>query len=161
MLISAYESNHVKEILSHFKYGEAANDRNKTFLTNFGVFVVLFIATKENLSGVFWDAFKANALFNGAIGIDRKDWNARYSKAYSYVETQKPYYIKQGLKDLKKLIKEYPGNEKQKYHHAYLSLAKAYNAISKRDLAKETIETGLKLFPSNKRLTQEYVTYKY
>lgn len=161
LLISAYESNHIKDILAHFKKGEATNDRNKTFLTNFGVYVVLFIATKEDLSGVFWDAFKANALFKGAISLDKKDWNARYSKAYSYVETQKPFYIKQGLTDLKKLIKEFPGNEKQKYHHAYLSLAKAYNATNKRDLAKETIEKGLKLFPSNKRLTQEYVTYKY
>ncbi len=161
LLIAAYESGHIKEILNHFKQGEASNDRNKTFLTNFGVFVVLFIATKEDLSGVFWDAFKANALFNGAIGIDKKDWNARYSKAYSYVETQKNYYIKQALNDLKKLIKEYPGNEKQKYHHAYLSLAKAYNAVGKRDLAKSTIEKGLELFPDNKRLTQEYVTYKY
>ncbi len=159
LLISAYESNHVKEILSYFKSAERTNTRNQTFLTNFGVFLVLYIATKEDLSGVFWDAYKANALFKNAIGLDKNDWNANYSKAYSYVETQKKNYVKKGVKSLKKLIKKYPNNEFQKYHHAYLSLAKGYNFLGKRELAKKTVERGLILFPGNNRLIQEHVTY--
>src|SRR5690606_23605282 len=35
LLISVYESDHVKEILKYFKEGEAKNERNQTFLTNF------------------------------------------------------------------------------------------------------------------------------
>lgn len=161
LLVSVYESDHVKEILSRFKKDERANTENKTFLTNFGVYLMLYISTKETMSGVFWDAYKTSALLKNAIKLDKKDWNARYSKGYSLVETQRKHYIKKGIPILKKLIKHYPDNEQLKYHHAYISLAKAYNAVGKRGKAKITIEKGLKLFPENKRLIQEYTTYKY
>ena len=141
--------------------GEAANDRNQTFLTNFGVYLTLYIATKETTSGVFWDAFKANALFKNAIQLNRKDWNANYSIAYSYVETQRKHYVKKGLGSLKKLIKRYPTNEKEKYHHAYLSLAKAYKFIGKDKKAKEVMEKAIQLFSENSRIIQEHTIYKY
>jgi len=160
LLLSVYETNHIKEVLSYFKKAEPKNIDNVRFLTNYSVVVMLFISTKESMSGVFWDAYKVNTLLKNALQRDADNWDALYTKGYSLVETQKIYYIKQGLRKLEKLIKKYPSGEEFKYHHVYISLAKAYNANGQREQAKKTIEKGLSLFPESKRLQQEYVTYK-
>ncbi len=161
LLVAAYESDHVKDILTKFKYAERENERNQTFLTNFGVYVVLYIATKETTAGVFWDAYKANALFKNAIALDRKDWNARYSRAYSYVETQRKHYVKKGVKWLKKLNKKFPGNAESKYHRSYLSLIKGYKFLGKNEKAKAVVLQAYDLFPENMNVRQEHAILKY